>query len=187
MPSWLRGFRDHSRSRDRRKEKGKSSATPIQSPPYRLKPPTASLQVHDPAEVSPEASPHFRVLKADNSLWALAYKNLAQKDLKLIQNLHNCLKIELTYDVNGDPVCSNVTQIVNDATEEIDKAEKGKDHGKVANAARKSSKRAVHIIIASKDLISSVASANPYAALAWSGVSLLLPVSCCTLDSSLGH
>ncbi|KAI4246671.1 MAG: hypothetical protein LQ352_006335 [Teloschistes flavicans] len=176
MPSWLRGFRDHSRSRDRRKEKGKSSATPIQSPPYRLKPPTASLQVHDPAEVSPEASPHFRVLKADNSLWALAYKNLAQKDLKLIQNLHNCLKIELTYDVNGDPVCSNVTQIVNDATEEIDKAEKGKDHGKVANAARKSSKRAVHIIIASKDLISSVASANPYAALAWSGVSLLLPL-----------
>ena len=38
-------------------------------------------------------------------------------------------------------------------------------------------KKAVEIIIASKDFIGSAVSAEPHAALAWCGVSLLLPVS----------
>lgn len=37
--------------------------------------------------------------------------------------------------------------------------------------------QAVRIIIASKDFIASAVSAKPYAAVAWTGISFLLPVS----------
>ncbi|KAL9581837.1 MAG: hypothetical protein Q9212_003659 [Teloschistes hypoglaucus] len=152
-----------------RKDHGQSSTVRVSSPG----PPPDGTP--DPAKASPKTATSSRDPEPDNSLWARAYKDLAQDDPKLIQKLNKCLKINVTDIGTGVPACSDIGRIVNDAIEEIANTEKAKHHSQIASAAQQCSDKAIPIIVASKDLIGSALSANPYAALAWSGVSLLLP------------
>ncbi|KAL8688257.1 MAG: hypothetical protein Q9218_005787 [Villophora microphyllina] len=172
-----RRFRDRLPFKNHRKGDGQSLNALVPTTPFGVKSQAATSHTHDPEKVFSEASQTAQESKADHSLWALAYKDLAKSNPKLNQQLHDCLGIRLIADSAGDPVYSDINRIVQDALEEIDKASKAKEHSKIALAAGQYSKKAIPIIIASKDLIASVASANPYAALAWSGVSLLLPES----------
>ncbi|KAI4089629.1 MAG: hypothetical protein L6R37_008017 [Teloschistes peruensis] len=152
MPSisWFRrGLRDRSSSADSQKGHGQTSTTRASNP---LPPP---LGGPDPAKASPNAPTPSQDAKPDNSLWACAYQDLARNDPKLIQKLNECLKINLSENGTGDLQCSEINLIVHDAIEEI---------------------ATIPIILASKDLIGLVLLANPYAALAWSSVSLLLPL-----------
>ena len=52
---------------------------------------------------------------------------------------------------------------------------------------REQGEKVIKFIIWSKDVVSGALSAQPYAALAWSGVSILLPVSCALIQSCTGN
>lgn len=47
---------------------------------------------------------------------------------------------------------------------------------------REQIEKILRFVLWSSDLVSAAVSAQPYAALAWSGVSVLLPVSCCKIQ-----
>ena len=51
---------------------------------------------------------------------------------------------------------------------------------------REQGEKVIKFILWSKDIVSQALSAQPYAALAWSGVSILLPVRCLTVQSYSG-
>lgn len=114
---------------------------------------------------------------AKDSLWTLAYHDLRQDNPKLAQQLCDCLGIRNTHDGAGDLVCSDINRVVQGALEEITKSADSEEHSGTALAIRQFPRKAVTIVLASKDFIAAAASANPYTALAWSGVSLHLPVS----------
>ena len=102
----------------------------------------------------------------------------------LVEEFKHCLGIS-TIDVDdqnlGRPMIDGVAQEALKALTEADDSKK--ELSRTSAKIRKYFEQAVKVIIASKDFISSAVSANPYAALAWTGVSLLLPVS--HLETSL--
>ena len=106
----------------------------------------------------------------ESSLWALAYECFQKEDPKLAQKFGDCLGI--------DPVDLNagLDQVIQKALEKIKETQDSKDILYKTPLGRYL-KKAVEIIIASKDFIGSAVSAEPHAALACCGVSLLLPVS----------
>lgn len=115
---------------------------------------------------------------AEPSLWALAYSCLRKENPNLIRNFDECLGIGHTDTQAGNLVFAEVEGVTQKALEEIEKAIDSKDkRSGVKLAIQDYSKKAIKIIIASKSFITSAASAEPHAALAWAGVSLLLPVS----------
>ena len=120
--------------------------------------------------------PKSQIVK--QSLWTLAYENLREANPKKIQKLNFYLGISNTDADDGESDLSRIEQVTNGALEQIRKAKIAKEKlNKTSAAIRKSFEQIVNIIVASNDFISSAVSANPYAALAWTGVSLLLPVS----------
>lgn len=115
---------------------------------------------------------------AEPSLWSLAYDRLRQDNLILIRDFNECLGINNTNNEAGSLVAADIDGVTQKALGEIRKAMDPKDkRSGVTLAIHEYSKKAIKIIDASKSLIASAASAEPHAALAWSGVSLLLPVS----------
>jgi len=115
---------------------------------------------------------------AEPSLWALAYDYSRKDNPNLIWDFNECLGISNTDNEAGNLVSADVDGVTQKALEEIRKAIDSKDkRSGVTLAFHQYSKKAIEIIIASKSFIASAASVEPHAALAWSGVSLLLPVS----------
>ena len=125
--------------------------------------------VSSPSLPSSGLSQH-EVLRPEDSLWALAYKDAQQANPDLIKEFNYLLGIdELGAAASADGLAQKALDL-------IDKADEEKLHGTSAKM-RKSYDQVVKIIIASRDFIGPIASTNPYAALAWTGVSFLLPVS----------
>ena len=115
---------------------------------------------------------------AEDSLWDLAYKNLQRANPILVQNFNLYLGLSTTDTEDGNPDYSRIDEVTRKALEGLNDAESSKESlNKTSATIRKYFEQAVKLVIASKDFISSAVSANPYAALAWTGVSLLLPVS----------
>lgn len=111
------------------------------------------------------------------SLWAFAYERVRQDNVKLAREFEACLGVSATntnHDDDSD-FCSKIDEIQRKALEDIDTA-KESQLDKTTAKIKRCFERGIAVIIGAKDLIASAASANPYAALAWSGVSLLLPV-----------
>ena len=107
---------------------------------------------------------------AKSSLWTLAYECFQREDPKLARKFSDCLGLDHT-EINA-----GLNQVIQKALEKISEAQDSKDKLYKTPLGRYL-KKAVEIIIASKDFIGSAVSAEPHAALAWCGVSLLLPVS----------
>ena len=113
----------------------------------------------------------------EDSLWAHAYKRLQKQQPDLIETFNTHLGLN-TIDIDNQSLNrSKVDTIAEDALASIEKLNDSKrDTGTFTDTIRKHFERIIKMIIASKDFISSAASLNPYAALAWTGVSMLLPV-----------
>jgi len=118
------------------------------------------------------------VCREECSLWARAYEGLQEANPDLIEKFKYCMGISSTemndkhFDHPGiDEVAQEALKALEDANDTK------KESNKTSANIRKHFEQAVKVIVASKDFIASAVSANPYAALAWTGVSLLLPVS----------
>jgi hypothetical protein len=112
------------------------------------------------------------------SLWALAYRDLQKANPELVESFSHCLGIGTALTDTTTFVYSDIKGPAHKALEEINEARNSKDKlDGTSVTIRKYFEQTIKIVIASKDFISSAVSANPYAALAWTGVSLLLPVS----------
>lgn len=109
-------------------------------------------------------------------LWALAYDCLERENPKLAQQFRCCLGINTATAGIENSTNPGFDEVAQKAFAEIQKAQDSKERS-AKTKLQKYSKKAIEVIIASKDLIASAASVGPHAALAWSGVSLLLPVS----------
>ncbi|KAL8724321.1 MAG: hypothetical protein Q9181_006880 [Wetmoreana brouardii] len=123
---------------------------------------------------SPQPTDASSTTTVEKSLWALAYEKLCQENPELTQKFTDCLEISTNGPCNA--VGPGMDQMAHRALEEIYNIEDSKKHTGTVMAVRKYSRKAVEIVIASKSFIASAVSANPYAAIAWSGVSLLLPL-----------
>ena len=106
------------------------------------------------------------------SLWALAYEDLQQANPDLVKEFENCLGAKTSrQDLDADSLAQRALQ-------EIDKVELSKTRLHATSAMiRKYFEQALKIVVTSKDFITAIASTNPYAALAWTGISFVLPVS----------
>lgn len=132
-----------------------------------------------PATSSPPATPS-QVTETVNpvpSLWALAYNKLKGQDPELIREFRRCLGLTATDD--GDINDTELDDITKRALRELEKPEevKGDKLSRTKASIRKYFQQTVEVVAASDAFISAAISSNPYAALAWTGVSLLLPVS----------
>ncbi|MCJ1384636.1 hypothetical protein MMC17_007754, partial [Xylographa soralifera] len=134
----------------------------------------------DPVEACPEkltqSAPPKSVV-VEPSLWALAYDALQKTNPELIEKFNHCLGISTTDIDNKSLVLPSTDRVVQKAFDELKEAGSSNEELKKTSAKiRKYFEQTIKIVIASKDYISSAVSANPYAALAWTGVSLLLPL-----------
>lgn len=112
------------------------------------------------------------------SLWALAFGCLQRDRPELAKNFLLDLGIHTVGEDSINKLSSCLDNRSHDAFQELTKISKSQNElSRTSTAIRKSLDQTVKIIIASKDAISLAVSANAYAALAWTGVSLLLPVS----------
>ena len=106
------------------------------------------------------------------TLWALAYKDLRGSNPELVKEFERLLGIRTTGSI------PEINDIAHKALEELEKFNASKE--KLSNTSgtiRKYFQQAVKVVIASKDFIAAAVAADPHAAIAWTGVSLLLPVS----------
>ena len=179
-------------SRDRRESKGPSSEQLVHESQG-----TSSLSVSDrqttaqPTSIRPTSSQSNKPIgrtkelsvqpeasRADvegPSLWALAYDRLRQENPVLVEDFDNNLGVDDTGRNHGH--CPGIEKAAEKAVLEIQAVEMQRVQSKTTQRVDRFSQRAIKIIVASKDLIGLAASSNLYSALAWSAVSLLLPVS----------
>jgi len=119
------------------------------------------------------------------SLWALAYKDLQEAQPELIKNFSDCLGISTTGTMDGELVYPDIEGLAHKALGDIKQAKDLKEKLSGTSATiRKYFEQTVKVVIASNEFISKAVLANPYAALAWTGVSLLLPVGCSEIPIS---
>lgn len=112
------------------------------------------------------------------SLWARAFGCLQRDKPELAEHFLLDLGIHATGGEGSNDLSPGLDNISHKAFQELRKINESQDELSRTNATiRKTFDQTVKIISASKDAISLAVSANPYAALAWTGVSLLLPVS----------
>ncbi|KAL8696786.1 MAG: hypothetical protein Q9201_007476, partial [Fulgogasparrea decipioides] len=172
-------FRDRLLSRDRRKTntEGHLYVADVAQSSSRFGGRTSLTKRDDPEDATatqsrnpPQQTVASSTTTTEKSLWALAYEKLRQKNPELTQKFTDCL--EINTNAPSNEVGSGMDQMAQKAIEKIQNIEDSKKHTGTAMAVRK----AVDIVIASKSFISSAVLANPYAAIAWSGVSLLLPL-----------
>ena len=111
------------------------------------------------------------------SLWALAFGCLQRDKPELANHFLLDIGIGATCGERNDNLSAGLDTISQRAFQELRKISESQDElGRTNATIRKTFEQTVKIIIASKDAVSLAVSANPYAALAWTGVSLLLPV-----------
>ena len=132
-----------------------------------------------PATSSPPATPSqvTETVIPVQPLWTLAYNKLKGQDPELIRKFRGCLGLTGTDD--GDINDTELDDITKRAFRELEKSEEvnGDKLSRTKASIRKYFEQTVKVVSASNALISAAISSNPYAALAWTGVSLLLPVS----------
>ncbi|MCJ1315728.1 hypothetical protein MMC15_001048 [Xylographa vitiligo] len=111
------------------------------------------------------------------SLWVLAYDALQKSNPELAKKFNYCLGLTTTDTDHKIPVLPSIDGVVEKAFKELNETGGSNEKlNKTSTTIRKYFEQTIKIVIASKDYISSAVSANPYAALAWAGVSLLLPL-----------
>ncbi|KAL9611416.1 MAG: hypothetical protein Q9167_003922 [Letrouitia subvulpina] len=112
------------------------------------------------------------------SLWAYAYKRVRQENVKLSREFEARLGVSTTSIGNDDDsdFYSKIEEVQQKALKDITTTRESRELSKTTAKIKRCFERGIAVIFGARDLIASAASANPYAALAWSGVSLLLPL-----------
>lgn len=138
----------------------------------------------NPVESSKEANPvelpqnvTQEPVLVQKSLWALAYEDLKKTDPFLTKTFADCLGINAVENNEDFLDPSSIKEVGQKALEEIRQKNELKEKLDGTSAIiRRCFERTTRIVIASKNFITLATSTNPYAALAWTGISLLLPV-----------
>jgi hypothetical protein len=154
-----------------------SSPASIESTPETLasdssvdtKPPSLSVSHSDVGATD--------IPRKDLDLWTQAYKKLEQRDQELMHMYKQCLGLSLQDTSIADLSSSKSVSLVVDKL--LDNREKKRWHLSVLGKdveVRKQVEKLQKFIMWSDPLIKGALSAQPYAALAWTGVSLFVPV-----------
>lgn len=139
-----------------------------------------AIVLQNPSAVRPEASQKSNALEGEGvepSLWALAYERLQQENVELTKDFETYLGISAANTKSNGIFSTGIEEVQRKAFEAILTVKDSHEMKKPSAKIRRCFERGIEIIIRSKSLIELAVSANPYAALAWSEVSLLLPVS----------
>lgn len=119
--------------------------------------------------------------KLSRDLWMNAYEALKSRNPDLVTAYERHLaSADLGPTVSAFPSLSPelIEAIVKPKLENREANRLVLHLGKAPINVREQGEKIIKFILWSKDVISPAVSAQPYAALAWSGVSILLPVSC---------
>ena len=116
--------------------------------------------------------------KNSKDLWLQAYEALELREPDLVA-AYKCL-LAPTITNSADPSLSPelIETIINSSLQDREADQWVINLGKKPVKVREQGEKVIKFILWSKDIVSEALSAQPYAALAWSGVSILLPVSC---------
>lgn len=111
----------------------------------------------------------------NQSLWALAFQDLEKVNPELIEKFKYCMGFDNEADSvqNSESITKEIAQ---NAFVKINDLSKEAISGK-SDKVRKYFEQTIKLVISTKDFISAAVVANPYAATAWTGVCLVLPVS----------
>ena len=127
----------------------------------------------DPSLPATELSPHEALKPANTepSLWALAYQDLRQINPDLVEQFHCVSGIGLLDDG------VDTEMLARQALQAIDQVTRQRCHS-TSSLVRRYYEQGVKVALASREFINPLIATNPYAAAAWTGMSLLLPVGC---------
>lgn len=115
--------------------------------------------------------------KDNKSLWAFAFKDLQKANPELIEKFKYCIGVGSEADGLQNPE-SSTKDMVQNGLSKIDEVIISKEalNGK-SDKIRKYFEQTIKLVISAKDFISAAVAANPSAAMAWTGICLVLPVS----------
>ena len=135
---------------------------------------------------------HDMVLNNDSSLpedlWKNAYEALKARDRHLVEDYTLCVAALNDLQHCGQTSLPDLTSdqiniIVRKKLEHREEKQLVIHLREKPIKVREQGEKVIKFILWSNDFISTALSAQPYAALAWSGVSILLPVSCAMIQS----
>lgn len=116
--------------------------------------------------------------KKSDDLWILAYKALKLRDPDLVAAYERLLAPTPTDLAHLSPNPEYIETIVKSKLQEREANQLVINLGERPVKVREQGEKIIKFILWSNGIVSQALSAQPYAALAWSGVSILLPVSC---------
>ena len=116
--------------------------------------------------------------KKSEDLWVLAYKALKLRDPDLVAAYERLLAPTTTDLAYLSPSHESIETIVKSKLQEREANQLVINLGQRPVKVREQGEKIIKFILWSNGIVSQALSAQPYAALAWSGVSILLPVSC---------
>lgn len=124
-------------------------------------------------------------VRTDNDIWALAFKLAQERENNLMLAYEEYLfSLKGDNAASGDmPIPEIIQSIVKRTIEDEEKKSWRVSLFSADFEARIQVERLTKFLLWSESIVKVAMSSQPYAALAWSGVSLLLPV--CSLDSHL--
>ena len=162
-------------------ESSSSSTAQLRVPEDPIQDPCSRLSDHDYSSQIRQHHPKdgrlpTQATEALESLWERAYKSLEAREPDLVTNFERLLASE-----NEISIDELNPKIIGDfAVSKLEDREARQIVFHVKNRPikiREQCEKVCRFILWSKDVVSSVVSAQPYLALAWSGVSILLPVA----------
>ena len=111
-----------------------------------------------------------------NDLWERSYRALQLREPELAEAYERVV-VPKAADVIHRPLSSmDIETICRERLQDRDTSRWVIHLGKQPLKVREQGERVIKFVLWSKDIVSQALSAQPYAALAWSGVSILLPV-----------
>lgn len=119
--------------------------------------------------------------KLSRNLWMHAYEALKLRDPDLVTTYeHHLTSADPRHTVSAFPSLSPelIEAIIKVKLEDREAKRLVVHLGRQPIKVREHGEKIIKFILWSNDFISAAVSVQPYAALAWSGVSILLPVSC---------
>ena len=123
-------------------------------------------------KVSPPQS-DFNSLSISERLWRRAYEDLKEKDPKSVYALERELSLTSETFHDSHQISAAITQRL----KERDASRLIIEVGGKSIHVREQAEKVIKFIIWSTDFVSAAVASEPHAALAWAGLSMLLPVS----------
>ena len=116
--------------------------------------------------------------KNSKDLWLQAYEALELREPDLVAAYKRWLAPTSTNSADPSLSPELIETIINSNLQDREADQWVVNLGKKPVKVREQGEKVINFVLWSKDIVSEALSAQPYAALAWSGVSILLPVSC---------